>query len=138
MRYYSTERPISIGTYPKPAGNKVLDIINYSEKTYCKEAGRACWGYIDYEKPLTKQEMDDYELVEAGGKDGDNEGRKITVLELDAILSPASPITYWQGGMPMQRRDIFDDCEVVSVELDTTYRSGRDVPCIAVYIGERA
>lgn len=62
---------------------------------------------------------------------------KTTVLELDTILSPASPVTYWQGGMPVQRRDIFDDCEVVSVELDDQFINGRPSPCIAVYVGER-
>lgn len=65
------------------------------------------------------------------------EKQKVTIAQVDAILSPASPVTYWQGGMPMQRRDIFDDCEVISVEPDTAFIEGRDVPCIAVYVGER-
>lgn len=63
MRYYSTQRPVTPGSFPKPAGNKVLEIVNFDEKTYCKEADRDCWGYIDYEKPLSEKEANAYELV---------------------------------------------------------------------------
>ena len=37
MRYYSTQRPIGPGTIPQPKGNKVLEIHNYDQKTYCEE-----------------------------------------------------------------------------------------------------
>lgn len=63
--------------------------------------------------------------------------KKITIAQLDAVLSPASDVTYWQGGMRVPRRDIFDDCEVVAVELDDQIRNGRSSPCIAVYAGKR-
>ncbi len=63
MRYYSTQRPVAPGTFPKPAGNKVLEIVNFDELKYCPESGRDCWGYIEYEKPLTEKEAVDYELV---------------------------------------------------------------------------
>ena len=29
MRYYSTQRPIMPGSYPKPAGNPVVEIRNF-------------------------------------------------------------------------------------------------------------
>ncbi len=63
MRYYSTQRPVAPGTFPKPVGNKVLEIVNFDELKYCPESGRDCWGYIEYEKPLTEKEAVDYELV---------------------------------------------------------------------------
>lgn len=66
-----------------------------------------------------------------------NTEQKITLTQLDAILSPVSPVTYWQDGMPVQRRDIFDDCEVVSVGLDNQVINGRLKSCIAVYVGGR-
>lgn len=66
-----------------------------------------------------------------------NAEQKITLTQLDTILSPVSPVTYWQDGMPVQRRDIFDDCEVVSVGLDNQSINGRPSPQIAVYVGER-
>lgn len=65
------------------------------------------------------------------------EKQKVTIAQMDAILSPASPVIYWQGWMPVQRKDIFDDCEVVSVELDDQFINGRPSPCIVVYVGNR-
>ena len=63
MRYYSTQRPVTPGSFPKADGNKVLEIVNFDEKTYCKEADRDCWGYIDYEKPLSEKEAASHDLV---------------------------------------------------------------------------
>lgn len=65
-RYYSTQRPLSIGTFPKPQGNKVLDIQNFDDWTFCEEIGKEAWGYIEYEKLLNPKEIRDYELREAG------------------------------------------------------------------------
>ena len=63
MKYYSTQRPVASGTFPKPEGNKVIEIVNFDKRQYCREAGRDCWGYIEYEKPLTEKQAVDYELV---------------------------------------------------------------------------
>ena len=63
MKYYSTQRPVAPGTFPKPDGNKVIEIVNFDERQYCKEAGRDCWGYIEYEHPLSEKQAVDYELV---------------------------------------------------------------------------
>lgn len=63
--------------------------------------------------------------------------KKITIAQLDAVLSPASDVTYWQRGMPVPRRDIFDDCEVFAIELDNQVINGRARSRIAVYVGER-
>ena len=63
MRYYSTNRPVAPDTFPKPEGNKVLAIVNFDEQRYCEEASRDCWGYIEYEYPLTEKQAVVYELV---------------------------------------------------------------------------
>ena len=63
MKYYSTQRPLAPGTFPKPEGNRILEIVNLDEQQYCREAGRDCWGYIEYKKPLTEKQAVDYELV---------------------------------------------------------------------------
>lgn len=68
-RYYSTQRPVSLGTYPKPQGNKVLNIENFEEKTFCEQVGREAWGYIEYELPVSDVLLRDFELVKAGVKD---------------------------------------------------------------------
>lgn len=62
MRYYSTQRPVSPGSYPKNKGNEITEIYNYDDKTYIEEIGKEAWGYIDYLYPLTEQDVSDYEL----------------------------------------------------------------------------
>lgn len=34
MKYFSIERPVSIGTYPKPQGNRVDAIVNFDEPIF--------------------------------------------------------------------------------------------------------
>lgn len=71
MRYYSTQRPVMPGSYPKPQGNTVKEVHNFDERTYCEEIGREAWGYIEYERPLHRDTAADYELTAASGKRGD-------------------------------------------------------------------
>ena len=63
MRYYSTQRPVGPGTYPRKDGGETIH--NFSNKTYCEEIGREAWGYIDYPEPLTEKEMLSYELMQS-------------------------------------------------------------------------
>lgn len=62
-RYYSTQRPVAPGTFPKPQGNKVLDIQNFDDKRYVESIENDAWGYIDYEQELTERDVKNYELV---------------------------------------------------------------------------
>lgn len=66
MRYYSTQRPVMPGGFPKKAA--VEKIENFDTKTFCEEIGREAWGFIEYREPLTKEEADAYELTLAGLK----------------------------------------------------------------------
>ncbi len=61
MKYYSTQRPVMPGSYPK--SQKVLDIRNFGNKQYVESVGRDAWGWIEYEQPLTEKEAADYELM---------------------------------------------------------------------------
>lgn len=58
FRYYSTQRPVSPGTYPK--NNNVVEIFNYDKKTNIE--GTVTWGYIDYKQPLSQELAISYEL----------------------------------------------------------------------------
>ncbi len=62
MKYYSTQRPITPGSFPKPMGNRVMNIWNFDRPVFCPEIGREAWGYIEYEQPLTPEQAIDYEL----------------------------------------------------------------------------
>ena len=63
MTYYSTQRPVTPGSFPNHPGNRVLEVHNFDSKSYCGEIGREAWGYIEYEKPLARYDCDSYELV---------------------------------------------------------------------------
>lgn len=58
-RYYSTQRPVAPGTFPKKSG---CEISNYPQKFYIDDAGFQAWGHIDYAEPLTEAEVKEYEL----------------------------------------------------------------------------
>ncbi len=64
-RYYSTQRPVMPGGFPRIQGNEVLKIQNFDTRLYCPEVNRSAWGYIEYEAPLTQAQASSYELVEA-------------------------------------------------------------------------
>ena len=68
-RYYSTQRPVDIGTYPKPPDNQPLSIVNYDDDRRRPVAdGRLMvWGELTYAKPLTEKQIEDYELKPAPG-----------------------------------------------------------------------
>ena len=69
-RYYSTQRPVDLGTFPKPSDNKVMEIKNYDTERRIPVEGGAfeAWGYVEYQKPLTEKEAGDYELRPAPGR----------------------------------------------------------------------
>lgn len=65
------------------------------------------------------------------------ERNKIAVSALDSVLTRAFPVTYWQDGIQVSRRDIFDDCEVIAIDLDFPSFDGCLRTHIAVYVGDR-
>lgn len=63
MRYYSTQRPVAPGTYPRRGAQKIM---NFDCRAQVELIGRQAWGYIEYDRDLTEKEAKDYELVRAG------------------------------------------------------------------------
>lgn len=62
-RYYSTHRPVAPGTFPKPHGNKVILIYNRDQKGHEDFECLDYWGYIEYEKELSPEDISSYELT---------------------------------------------------------------------------
>lgn len=60
-RYYSTQRPIGPGTYPKETGGPA-EIVNFDQRQSVDNGKAMAWGYLEYDHPLTKDQMDSYEL----------------------------------------------------------------------------
>lgn len=61
FRYYSTQRPVDIGTYPKSTGEPIR-IRNYNRRIRIEPWGFLAWGYLEYASPLDARQADDYEL----------------------------------------------------------------------------
>lgn len=66
VRYYSTQRPVGPGTFPKE--QKVIEVVNFDRRTFCEEIGRPAWGYPEYEAEISRKGAEDYELVKYAPK----------------------------------------------------------------------
>ena len=65
-KYYSTQRPVDIGTYPK-FDSEPVSIKNYDERISVENGAFRAWGELSYSVALTKKQIDDYELRAAPG-----------------------------------------------------------------------
>ena len=61
-KYYSTQRPVDIGTFPKPTRNAPDEIVNYDQRIPVENGSFLAWGHLTYTRPLTKRQVSDYEL----------------------------------------------------------------------------
>ena len=61
-RYYSTQRPVDIGTFPKPPYNAPDEIVNYDQRVPVEGGAFLAWGHLAYTRPLTEKQVSDYEL----------------------------------------------------------------------------
>lgn len=61
-KYYSTQRPVDIGTFPKPPHNAPDEIVNYDQRVPVEGGTFVAWGYLTYTRPLTEQDIYNYEL----------------------------------------------------------------------------
>lgn len=68
-RYYSTLRPITPGAYPKPADNPAMLIHNFDNREYVGKIGREAWGYVEYNNPLTKEQIEAFDFVAESGEE---------------------------------------------------------------------
>ena len=60
-KYYSTQRPVDIGTFPKPPHNAPDEIINYDQRIPVEGGAFVAWGHLTYTKPLTEKQAADLE-----------------------------------------------------------------------------
>jgi len=58
-KYFSTQRPIVPGSYPKRI--EPIFIVNFDDKKVMD--GVECWGYLVYGEPLTEKERSGFELT---------------------------------------------------------------------------
>lgn len=65
-KYYSTQRPVDIGTFPKTE-NGPAEIVNFDQRENVESEKFLAWGYLLYHAPLTEKQMANYELRAAPG-----------------------------------------------------------------------
>jgi hypothetical protein len=63
-RYYLTQRGPGPGVVPRNKENLITEVEDFEVKKYVEEINLRAWGFVEYEKPLTSKEIDDYELIE--------------------------------------------------------------------------
>lgn len=63
FRYYVTQRPAAPGAFPNPPSNRAVETFNFDRPTFIKEIGRAAWGYVEYERPISDVSAALYELT---------------------------------------------------------------------------
>ena len=61
-KYWLPLRPAMPGSVPS---KNLKNIENFDERTYNEKAGREVWGYVEYSEPLTDEQVEAYELIEA-------------------------------------------------------------------------
>ena len=62
FKYYSTQRPVDIATYPRPKDNLPVAHLNYNTRQPVEGESFRAWGELWYLHPLTEKQMADYEL----------------------------------------------------------------------------
>ena len=61
-RYYSTQRPVDLGTYPKEPDNPLVGFLNYDDRISVEHGAYRAWGEVTYRAPLTTDQLIQYEL----------------------------------------------------------------------------
>lgn len=65
-RYYLTERPLQLGAFPQPADNKPVSVFPFKHKFKHDMIGAEVFGFVEYDKPLTPDQIYQYELTAFG------------------------------------------------------------------------
>ena len=130
-RYYSTPRPVDIGTYPKEPDNPLVGFLNYDDRISVEHGAFRAWGEVMYRAPLTQDELYQYELRPSR----DNPDVRQTMKE------QAQVVGRWEdrNSIRTDRRltrcvgigaYICGDC-VTPEELARRYRLAEDLPFIS-------
>jgi len=63
-KYYSIQRPVDIGTFPKMDSGPV-SVVKYGKRTPVENMAFEAWGYVSYDEPLNHEQIGAYELQSA-------------------------------------------------------------------------
>lgn len=109
--YYFTQRPVDIGTYPKPPDNLPMEIKNFDTRTPVEGGSLMAWGTITYAKPLSTEDAEGHEL-RASRENPDV--RQTLAEQLPVVgaweerskIAPAKRVTRWDAEAKMYQLEI--------------------------------
>lgn len=115
MKYYSTQRPLSPGTFPVPPrsggagwnGIKILSVTNYPDRQLVPSIGRMAWGEIEYSAPIPERDAADYDLIPDPDetKLSETAYRDIVIAAIDAYIEVMG-CEAWNGKSGAEQHDI--------------------------------
>lgn len=65
-RYYLIERPLQLGAFPQTEDNKPVLVAPFGEKMDAPNIGAYAFGFVEYDHPLTPDQIYQYELTACG------------------------------------------------------------------------
>lgn len=57
-RYYSTQRSVDLGTYPKEPDNPLVGFLNYDDRISVEHGAYRAWGEVTYRAPPYHRPVD--------------------------------------------------------------------------------
>jgi hypothetical protein len=98
-KYYSTQRPVDIGTFPKTP-NAPTQIVNFDKREAVENGLFQAWGYLEYSAPLAQKQIDDYELKPAHGNPDirrrmDEQAQTVGAWEEKRKIPETQRLTWW-------------------------------------------
>lgn len=103
-KYYSTQRPVGIGTFPRTKANLPVGILNYGERRPVEDGAFLAWGELLYLHPLTEKEQQDYELRAAP----DNLDVRQRPQPIAEQMKAAEKLAGEHRGQPVPKKDAPD------------------------------
>jgi len=102
-KYYPTQRPVDIGTYPKTAENTPVIVGNFDKREPVEDGKFQAWGFLIYDAPLTAKQIYDYELRPAPDNFDVVVARN---KELVVMREQAQVVGHWEDmkGLPEEKR----------------------------------
>ena len=139
-KYYSTQRPVDIGTFPKTESGPA-EIVNFDQRESVETGRFQAWGYLLYHAPLTEKQMADYELWAAPGNPDrfhltpeqlEQQAQVVGKWEQEKHIPDAKRLTWWYPDFGVfVKNELASDAELsgrYEKVMESNARSARKIP----------
>ena len=139
-KYYSTQRPVDIGTFPKTE-NSPTEIVNFDQRESVENGRFQAWGYLLYRAPLTEKQIADYELRAAPGNPDrfrltpeqlEQQAQVVGKWEQAKRIPDAKRLTWWYPDFGVfVKNELVSDAELskrYEKVMESKTRSARKIP----------